>query len=110
MNAAARALAQGSLFRGEYRRITFTGEWVVAIVLSVAVLLSAMAVVYVKNYERTLFSDLQTAHQNAAQLEVEWGQLLLEQSTLVTPARVQKIAQERLGMVVPSQKDIVIIR
>lgn len=109
MNAAARVLAQGNLFRGEYRRMTLTSEIVLVLALSLAVLLSAMAIVYVKNHERSLFSDLQTAQQNAAQLQVEWGQLLLEQSTLVTPARVQKIAQERLGMVIPSQKDIVII-
>jgi len=110
MNAAARVLAQGSIFRGEYRRITLTAELVLAIALSIAVLISAMAVVYVKNHERSLFSELQTEQQSAAQLQVEWGQLLLEQSTLVTPARVQAIAEQRLGMVVPGSKEVVILR
>lgn len=110
MNAAARTLAQGSLFRGDYHRLAITREWLLITILAVVVLCSAMAVVYVKNTERSVFSDLQSARRDASHLQVEWGQLLLERSTLATPARVQKIAQSKLGMSLPNPKNVEIIR
>jgi cell division protein FtsL len=36
-------------------------------------------------------------------LEVEWGQLQLEQSTWAGHARIEKAARERLRMITPTQ-------
>lgn len=110
MNAAARALAQGNVFKGEYRQMPITRELIGLIFLIVLVLSSALAVVYLKNSERNYFSDLQAQRNEASRLEVEWGQLLLEQSTWATPSRVQAIAQEKLGMILPDQHKVRIIR
>ncbi len=41
------------------------------------------------------------------ELEVEWGQLQLEQSTWAAHARIEKIARERLGMKVPAPGQVV---
>jgi len=50
---------------------------------------------------RKLFVELQGEKDKAQQMEVEWGQLQLEQSTWATPARVEKIASYKLHMQLP---------
>jgi len=53
---------------------------------------------------RKLFAELEQEQERAKQLDVEWGQLQLEQSTWAMHARVEKIARERLRMSVPDAK------
>lgn len=65
-------------------------------------LVSAFGVVYVRDLNRRLFIDWQTAQKSADTMQVEWGQLLLEQSTWAAPARIQDLAQEKLAMEVPA--------
>jgi cell division protein FtsL len=43
-------------------------------------------------------------------MEVEWGQLQLEQSTWAMPARVEKIAAVKLQMQLPKSAQIQFIR
>ena len=50
---------------------------------------------------RRLFAELEHEQERAKQLDVEWGQLQLEQSTWAMHARVEKIARDRLHMSVP---------
>jgi cell division protein FtsL len=109
MNAAARALAQGSFTTSSVRPFVLSNQSLGLILLIVAVLASALAVVYVKALDRNLFSDLQTLQQTRDDLRVAAGQLLLEQNTWAAPARVQAIAQQQLGMVVPGAKDVATI-
>jgi|GEM_PF-186258 len=109
MNAAARALAEGTLAPAGVRTIAISSQMLGLILLVVAVLASAVAVVYVKNLDRQLFGQLQTLKQTRDGLHVEYGQLLLEQNTLATPARVQAIAQRQLGMGIPATKDISVV-
>lgn len=110
MNAAAKSLSQVWLFHGEYREFSITKETFRIIFLFILVLASALAVVYVKNVERQLTSELQILQKETNQLRVEWGQLLLEESTWATPPRIQKIVQEDLKMFAPSSQNTVIIR
>ena len=67
--------------------------------LIIAVLISSLAVIYVTNMHRITFSQLESAENRAHQLDVKWGRLLLEQASLATPYRVERIASEKLGMV-----------
>jgi cell division protein FtsL len=92
-------------------RQAFIGKqfWLVLMVLF-AIFASAVAVVYVQAVNRTLFNELQVLQKARDNLRVEWGQLLVEQNTWSTQARVQQIAEQELAMVVPQQKDIVIIK
>jgi len=64
----------------------------------------ALGLVTSQHKARKLFSELEREQERAKQLEVEWGQLQLEQSTWAMHARVEKIARERLRMSVPDAK------
>lgn len=74
---------------------------VFATLLMLAVLASALAVVYMRHEGRKLFIDLQALQQVRDDMDVEWGQLQLEQSTWATHSRIDPIAREQLGMAVP---------
>ena len=78
--------------------------------LIVAVLAFACSVVYVKNTNRSLFSELQSLQYKDERLKVEWGQLLLEQSTWATQVRVQRIAQQGLKMHLPQLENTVVVK
>lgn len=82
----------------------------VLIVVGVLVVLSALSVVYVKDLNRRLFIQYQAEQVRNNQFDVEWGQLLLEQSTWATQARVQAIAQQKLEMIFPSQNEIIMLK
>ncbi|MBI3772958.1 MAG: cell division protein FtsL [Gammaproteobacteria bacterium] len=84
--------------------------WPLLVVMGVAVLLSALTVVYAKFKSRTLFSELQALQAEKDGLDVEWGQLQLEQSTLTAHGRIEGIARSRLGLTLPTQKQVVIVR
>ncbi len=64
----------------------------------------ALALVTSQHQARKLFNELEQEQERAKQLEVEWGQLQLEQSTWALHARVEKIARDRLRMSVPDAK------
>ena len=67
----------------------------------VAVVMCALSVVTSQHKSRKLLNELQLEKEHAQQMEVEWGQLQLEQSTLATPARIEKIAAKQLQMQLP---------
>ncbi|MHB8424207.1 MAG: cell division protein FtsL [Gammaproteobacteria bacterium] len=77
--------------------------------LIVAVFLSALAVIDARNENRMLFARLQQLRQQRDQINVEWGQLLLEQSTWSTHARIEQVATRKLGMVMPQHVEIVVV-
>ena len=64
----------------------------------------ALGLVTSQHKARRLFAELGQEQERAKQLDVEWGQLQLEQSTWAMHARVEKIARERLRMSVPDAK------
>lgn len=80
------------------------------VVLGSAVLLSALAVVYAKFQSRSLFVELQALTKAQDKMDVEWGQLQLEQSTWATHGRVESAARKRLGMVLPEPQQVVVIK
>ena len=64
----------------------------------------ALAVVTSQHKARKLFVELQKEQDSAQQIEVEWGQLQLEQSTWAMHARIEKIAGGQLQMRVPRRR------
>ena len=106
MNAAARAL-EGSL--SSSRNWVFSSRTLGMLLLMMVLLASALSIVYVKALERNLFSELQGLQQTRDNLRTEWGQLLLEQNTWAAPVRIQNIAQQQLGMIVPAAKDVMTV-
>jgi cell division protein FtsL len=65
-----------------------------------------LGVVTSQHKARKLFVELQKEKDRAQQMEVEWGQLQLEQSTWAMPARVEKVASIKLQMQLPKSSQI----
>lgn len=110
MNAAARAINQSNLFSGQLLEMRLSKQWCLILSLLVAVLVSSLAVIYTTNEHRLSFSQLQQLEQQSHQLQLQWGQLLLEQASLATPARVEQLASEKLQMRLPSDKDTYVLQ
>src|SRR5258705_12947865 len=70
--------------------------------LALLLVLCALALVTAQHKARKLFSELAEEQSAAKQIDVEWGQLQLEQSTWAMHARIEKIASGYLQMRVPS--------
>ena len=64
----------------------------------------ALALVTSQHKARKLFAEMEHEQERARSLQVEYGQLQLEQSTWATHARVQKIAVQALRMRSPDAK------
>jgi cell division protein FtsL len=68
------------------------------IVLSAALVVCALSVVKGQYSARHLFSELEIIQQQARQLDIDWAQLQLDQSTLGKNARIEQIARTDLNM------------
>lgn len=87
-------------------------SWVGALgigLLGFTVFISALGVVYNKHQSRQLFTKLQGLQQEIESLQVEWGQLLLEQGTWASDARVERVAREHLRMMLPEPNEVMVI-
>jgi cell division protein FtsL len=74
---------------------------VVNICLLMLTVFSALAVVYSKHTTRQLNTRLQQLANQRDTLQAEWTQLMLEQGTWATNARVEEIAIKHLNMISP---------
>jgi len=83
--------------------------WIVLPVLWVAALGSAAAAVYLKHRSREMFAELERLDTRRDNLDIEWGQLQLEQSAWSTHAFVERVASAKLHMAMPPPKEIEII-
>lgn len=82
---------------------------VIFVLMLAAVVGSAIALVYARHQNRTLFFALERLNAERDELNIEWGQLQLEQSTWADANRVEQIATRDLGMTFPAPQDIVVI-
>lgn len=73
------------------------------------VLGAGLSVVATTHENRFAFNELQELREQANSLEVEWGQLLIEQSTFGVDGRIQQKAFEQLQMEVPEIANIVMV-
>ncbi len=74
--------------------------------LLILVIACALGVVTSQHKARNLYVELQKEKDRTQKMDVEWGQLQLEQSTLATPARVEKLASRQLKMKIPQPDQI----
>jgi cell division protein FtsL len=77
------------------------------LLLGVLVMISAVAVVQVKQHSRNLTTRLDGQRQERERLQLEWAQLQLEQATLAQHGRVDELARSQFGMVDPLDYQIV---
>jgi cell division protein FtsL len=78
-------------------------------VLLLAVVATAVSDAYAKHRSRKLFVELQGLQEQRDAMNVEWGQLQLEQSTYTTHGKIEGAARERLGMHIPAPQQVTII-
>ena len=78
-------------------------------VLWAAALASAAGAIYSKHRARELFVQLERLNARRDNLEIEWGQLQLEQSAWSTHAFVENVAGTKLKMNTPPPKDIELV-
>ena len=78
-------------------------------VFAVVCVMSAIALVYAKHESRKLFVELEALTQERDALNIEWGQLQIEQSTWAQHARIEKVATDDLALVRPAAADIYVI-
>ena len=84
-------------------------QFLVMMLLTAIVLSSAFGVVYMKDLKRHLIGDLESLQQSRETLVVEHGQLLLEQHTWATQARIETLALQ-IGMESPTSQNIVMVQ
>ncbi|TLZ04788.1 MAG: cell division protein FtsL [Gammaproteobacteria bacterium] len=77
--------------------------------LWLAALGSAASAIYCKHRARQMFVELEALNARRDNLEIEWGQLQLEQSAWSTHAFVERVASAKLRMAMPPPKQIEIV-
>jgi cell division protein FtsL len=82
---------------------------VVVAVLWVGALGTAAGAIYCKHRAREMFVELEQLNARRDNLEIEWGQLQLEQSAWSTQAFVERVATEKLHMAMPPPKEIQVV-
>ena len=80
------------------------------VALVLAALVSAIAVIEVKHESRKRFVELRALEKARDAMNVEWGQLQLEQGTWATHSRVERLARKKLHMLIPDMQSVVIIK
>jgi cell division protein FtsL len=78
-------------------------------ILWVGALGSAAGAIYCKHRAREMFIELEQLNARRDNLEIEWGQLQLEQSAWSTQAFVERVANSKLHMEMPPPKAIEIV-
>lgn len=76
--------------------------WILAIA-------SGLGVVAFTQEVRRNVHQLETLRREAGQLQVEWGQYLLEESTWAAYSRVEGIATRELNMLAPTSERVVMV-
>ena len=79
------------------------------IVFAVVCVVSAVALVYTKHESRKLFVQLEDLTTERDELNIEWGQLQIEQSTWATHGRIEQVATDELSLVRPKSTEIYVI-
>ena len=76
------------------------------LLLLAAAMFSAIGVVWTRHQSRALFVQLTQLQNQRDALNIEYGQLELEQATWAEPRRIDNEARSRLGMLAPRPQDI----
>lgn len=74
-------------------------SWRLNLFLTAALVLCALFLVNAQYQARRLFIELERSQAQSRQLEIEWAQLQLDQSTLGKHARIETNARRDLKMI-----------
>ena len=106
---AYQASYYGAQYAAENKR-AFAGPLFLLACLWLAVIVSALAVVYSGYLVRQATDELESLRHRGSELKIISGQYQLEESTWANYARVEKLAVESLGMSVPSTEGMVMVK
>jgi len=91
--------------------MSYRKAWILALpVLWLAVLGSAVSVIYARHQARNMFVHLEKLNAERDALDMEWGRLQLEQSAWSSNAFVERVANTKLKMNIPDTQDVRIVR
>ena len=79
------------------------------LVFAVVCAASALALVYTKHESRKLFVELEELTTERDELNIEWGQLQIEQSTWATHGRIEQVASDELSLARPEVDNVYVI-
>jgi cell division protein FtsL len=82
----------------------------ILLLLLIAVVASAVGVVYARQESRSMFVELTRLTAERDDFNFEFGRLELEQATAAEANRVEQIARSRFGMVSPQPATTVVIK
>lgn len=77
------------------------------VLLLAAVMVSAASVVWSTHAYRGLVAEVEVLRAEQHQLDVEYGQLQLEEASLAHPGRIDQAARSELGMRLPDHRTVV---
>ena len=75
-----------------------------------AVIVSSVAVVYVKHRSRDLFVELQRLERERDAMQTRWTMLRLETTAWATHERVERLAAKKLTMTYPDSQNTVLLK
>jgi cell division protein FtsL len=78
--------------------------------LVLVMVLTALGVVYSSHISRELFAEQALLQERNDQLQLEWAQLLLEQSAFTSPGQIESVAAQELDMVLPDVRNIELVK
>jgi cell division protein FtsL len=84
-------------------------SFLLVFVFALVCVMSSMAIVYTKHESRKLFVELEELAHERDELNIEWGQLQIEQSTWATHARIERVATDDLSLARPEATEIYVI-
>ncbi|HUQ54006.1 MAG TPA: cell division protein FtsL [Gammaproteobacteria bacterium] len=84
-------------------------ELVGVLVLAACVVASGIWIVDVEHRSRQLFIETEGLSRELDRLQIEWGQLQIEQSTLGTHSRIEALARQRMHLTEPSDNQLVVV-
>lgn len=110
MNVAVKTINSVSVLSPRILTWTLSLKKIVLVcIFALVVTISAFAVIYVQDVNRRLLGNLQNLASARVQLQSQWSQLLLEQSTWSAQARIQQMASKKFNMLIPAPKSIVMV-
>ena len=83
---------------------------VVLVMLLIAVIGSALGVIYARQQNRLLFGELTRLTHEKDNLDTEFGRLELEQATWAETNRIEQVARGQLGMINPGMAETVVVK
>jgi cell division protein FtsL len=83
---------------------------VVLVLLLIAVIGSALGVIYARQQNRLLFGELTRLTHEKDDLDTEFGRLELEQATWAETNRIEQVARGQLGLVNPGTAETVVVK